>query len=492
MKLHQMVSAMRGRVVSGRLFASTNFTEICTDSRKISTGQVFVALQGETFDGHAFVVQAVQLGALAVVVNQDWQIPSTLPADALIISVENTREALGWFAYAWRMQFEVQALAITGSCGKTTVKECLRAILSNHAATLATEGNFNNEIGAPLTLLRLKEHHHYAVIELGASHVGDILYTSRWVQPQVAILLNAAPAHLEKFGSLAAVVRTKGEILTYIQPQGVAVINGDDAHLNDWLAQHPKLGARLLFSLRADRQTTAGLAHVWLKHAEQTAGQLRCVIGIADLIQAGLSAKVSNGELVIHSHLQGQHNIANMLAAVAAALAVAVPVEMIAQGLASMRAVAGRLQTLPGWRDGVWLLNDSYNANPHSVSAAIDVLASQAGQRILVLGQMAELGEDTESWHHQMGVMAKSKGIDQVFAVGQSAAATLAGFAGQSISDLANQPHQALDLAQIAEILRNQTFTPLTILIKGSRSAGMERLLMKLVANTHLQTGNTH
>jgi UDP-N-acetylmuramoyl-tripeptide--D-alanyl-D-alanine ligase len=485
MNLKQAIVVMRGKLLSGRVTIDLNFDEICTDSRKLTTGQLFFALPGENFDGHAFVSKALAAGALAVVVNENVQLP-TVDASAIVIAVSDTREALGWLAWAWQAQFDVKKVAITGSSGKTTVKELIRVILAKQGNTLATEGNFNNEIGVPLTLLRVRAEHEFAVIEQGASHVGDIFYTSRWVQPQVAVLLNAAPAHLEGFGSLAGVVRTKGEILTFIQPGGVAVINGDDAHVQGWLAQHPKLGKRLVFSLREDRQTPVGLANVWLKQIlQEDASGVRCVIGVDQSVigidQQTASSAVS--ELVVTSHLQGRHNIANMLAAIAAATALNIPAEKIIAGIAAMRAVPGRMQTVSGWRDGVLLLNDAYNANPFSVKAAIDVLAQQAGQRILVLGQMAELGDDTELFHRQMGEYAKQKNIDVLYAVGASAAATIEGFAGNG---------QVVTLEQAATLLRAQTANPLTVLIKGSRSAGMEKLLLMLVTDSGRQQVDMH
>jgi UDP-N-acetylmuramoyl-tripeptide--D-alanyl-D-alanine ligase len=446
---------------------------VCTDSRQLQAGQVFVALKGERFDGHAFIPQVLQQGALAVVVEDGNALPPELPGDAVVIAVPDPREALGWLAFAWQSQFDVQKVAITGSCGKTTVKELVRAILSQQGNTLATEGNFNNEIGVPLTLLRLRPAHQFAVIEQGASRGGDIFYTGRWVHPDVAVLLNAAAAHLEGFGSMETIVRTKGQVLSFLQPTGTAVINGDDPHLLDWLAQHPHLRHKLLFSLRSDRQTAAGLATVWLKQIlSEDAQGVRCVIGVAR--SNAVTNSVESCEMIVNSGLQGHHNIANMLAAIAVAITLHVPDEKIIAGIAAMRAVPGRLQTMSGWREGVVLLNDAYNANPFSVRAAIDVLASQLGTKILVLGQMAELGDDTDGFHQQMGEYARQRGIDQVYAVGASASATLAGFAGQG---------QVVTLEQAAAALLAQTAGSLAVLVKGSRSAGMEKLLLMLIAD---------
>ncbi len=478
MKLKQAIVVMRGKLLSGQTLTTQEFHEVCTDSRQLKAEQLFFALNGEHFDGHAFITSAFQQGALAVVVNDGFKLPPGLSAEAIVIAVPNTREALGWLACAWQAQFDLPKVAITGSCGKTTVKELIRSILSQQGTTLATEGNFNNEIGVPLTLLRLRSEHRFAVIEQGASRDGDIFYTGRWVHPQVAVLLNAAAAHLEGFGSIETIVRTKGQVLTFLQPSGTAIINGDDPHLQDWLMQHPQLGKRLLFSLRTDRQTVAGLADVWLKDVLQEDAQgVRCTIGVRS------NTAVESTTLTVHSHLQGRHNIANMLAAIAVAVALDIPAEKIMAGVAAMRAVPGRLQTLAGWREGAVLLNDAYNANPFSVRAAIDVLASQSGHKILVLGQMAELGDDTELFHRQMGEYARQRGIDQLFAVGESASATLDGFAGQG---------QLVTLEQAAAALRAQLANPLAVLIKGSRSAGMEKLLLMLIADSGLHPDLAH
>jgi UDP-N-acetylmuramoyl-tripeptide--D-alanyl-D-alanine ligase len=481
--LKQAIVIMRGKLLSGKVTALQTFDQVCTDSRQLQAGQVFFALKGEYFDGHTFIPKVLQQGALAVVVHDCYVLPPALASDAIVIAVPDPREALGWIAFAWQSQFDVSKVAITGSCGKTTVKELVRAILSQQGNTLATEGNFNNEIGVPLTLLRIQSEHQFAVIEQGASRDGDIFYTGRWVHPDVSVLLNAAAAHLEGFGSLETIVRTKGQILSFLQPHGTAVINGDDPHLMDWLAQHPHLRHKLLFSLRDDRQTAAGLANVWLKRIiEEDAQGVRCVIGVTKMLEAKrdgtrMDPPASPGEsfeLTVHSHLQGRHNIANMLAAIAVAIAFNIPAEKIMAGIAAMRAVPGRLQTMSGWREGVILLNDAYNANPFSVRAAIDVLASQPGERILVLGQMAELGDDTDLFHQQMGEYARQCGINQLYAVGPSAAATLAGFSGQG---------QGMTLEQAAEALLAQTAQSMAVLVKGSRSAGMEKLLLMLLAD---------
>ncbi len=444
--------AQIAQAVGGRLqYATQPESSVCqgvsTDTRRLPAGALFVALQGPNFDGHDFLAAAQQRAATAALVTQPQ------PLGLAQIIVPDTLAALGQLAAAWRQRFPGRVVALTGSNGKTTVKEMLAAILAaDPAATvLATAGNLNNQIGVPLTLSQLGEQH-YAVIEMGANHGGEIAALTRLVQPQIALITNAGPAHLEGFGSLDGVAQAKGEIYQGLSTDGVAVINADDAYAEYW------------HELNAQRRClTFGLhpsAHVW---AEGLAPQhLRLHIG--------------SQAVEITLPLPGRHNVLNAAAAAAAAHALGIDLEQIQTGLQGIQPVAGRLQCGTGPRGSV-LLNDTYNANPASLHAGLAALLEYPGPHWLVLGDMAELGAEAEALHARVGQQAREQGVQRVFTLGalSQAASQAFGSGGEHYNALPPL------LTALQQALLQSEAVP-QILVKGSRSMRMERVIKALSA----------
>ncbi len=444
--------AQIAQAVGGRLqYATQPESSVCqgvsTDTRRLPAGALFVALQGPNFDGHDFLAAAQQRAATAALVTQPQ------PLGLAQIIVPDTLAALGQLAAAWRQRFPGRVVALTGSNGKTTVKEMLAAILAaDPAATvLATAGNLNNQIGVPLTLSQLGEQH-YAVIEMGANHGGEIAALTRLVQPQIALITNAGPAHLEGFGSLDGVAQAKGEIYQGLSTDGVAVINADDAYAEYW------------HELNAQRRClTFGLhpsAHVW---AEGLAPQhLRLHIG--------------SQAVEITLPLPGRHNVLNAAAAAAAAHALGIDLEQIQTGLQGIQPVAGRLQCGTGPRGSV-LLNDTYNANPASLHAGLAALLEYPGPHWLVLGDMAELGAEAEALHARVGQQARVQGVQRVFTLGalSQAASQAFGSGGEHYNALPPL------LTALQQALLQSEAVP-QILVKGSRSMRMERVIKALSA----------
>ncbi len=449
MQLSQIAPVLHGRLVGGDAQCSA----VSTDTRSIQPGDLFIALKGERFDGAQFVAQAAEAGAVAAIVNEGSQLHGvTCP----VLYVADTRLALGALAAWWRRRFDLSLVAITGSNGKTTVKEMLAAILRAHAGgeerVLATRGNFNNDIGMPLTLLKLCESHRYAVIEMGMNHAGEIDYLTRIAQPDAALVNNASGAHLQGLGSVEGVARAKGEIFAGLPAQGTAVINADDAHAALW-------------------RTLAGRHRVYdfaLTHDAAVKGDWQAQ-GYGGLLRAHTPA----GELQVLLHVPGEHNARNALAAATAALALHVPLATIAQALAAFGGVAGRLQRKPAVH-GATLIDDTYNANPASMRAALEVLAQAPGKRIFVLGDMGELGENAAQFHREIGIAARELGIDRLFALGELSALAVGEFGTgarhfSGIEDLQKELEQGLDA---------QT----TVLVKGSRFMRMERVVQACAA----------
>lgn len=419
---------------------------VCTDSRHITPGSLFIALRGPHHDGHQHVAAAAAAGAVAALVEQpvDCAIPQIIVADS--------HQALGRLAAAWRRELATPLVAVTGSNGKTTVKEMCAAILGEAGETLATRGNLNNDIGVPLTLLRLQKAHHFGVIEMGANHPGEIAYLTTLTRPQVAILNNAATAHLEGFGSLEGVARAKAEIFQGLDENGVAVINADDSFAPLWR------------ELTTSRQVlTFGL--------EQTADVTAHWQG--DVYGSRLEVTTPLSEFRLDLALPGRHNVMNALAAIAAATALNIESEQIVAGLESMKAVGGRLQVRRA-RNGATLLDDSYNANPASLRAGIRVLAECSGQRYLALGDMGELGEEAAELHRQVGDEARRAGLDRLYACGVLSRTATDAF-GEN-GHFFEQQQQLIE-ALIPEMQRD-----VTILVKGSRSSRMERVVEALCA----------
>jgi len=438
--------------------AQTSFDAVSIDSRKIVAGDLFFALQGPNFDGHKFVAVAADQGAVAAVVSR--QVESEIPQ----LVVADTRLALGRLAAAWRSKFQGQVIGVTGSNGKTTVKEMLARIMEQKGAVLATEGNLNNDIGVPLMLLRLKpEQHQTAVIEMGANHVGEIAYLTSLAQPDVAVVTNAATAHLEGFGSLEDVARAKAEIWQGLREDGAAIVNQDDEFTGYWtelVTDYKSLGFGMLPT--ADVSLADGGVH-WEVSASG--------------YKSRFSMHTPAGRIDVAMNLAGRHNVMNALAATASALAAGASAAEVQAGLESMEPVKGRLQPKVTGQ-GQLLIDDSYNANPHSFRAAIDVLLQASGETILVMGDMAELGPTASQHHFSIGEEARKKGINQLLACGSHCPEAVKGFA-DGATCFATQ--QAL-IEHLSVMLTDPIYKDAVLLVKGSRGAAMNKVVDALVA----------
>ncbi|MFQ3197558.1 MAG: UDP-N-acetylmuramoyl-tripeptide--D-alanyl-D-alanine ligase [Paraglaciecola sp.] len=422
---------------------------VSTDTRTVGKNDLFIALQGPNFDGHKFIDQAQRSGALALIVAHK------VDSDLAQILVADTKQALGLLASAVKQSVNPKTVAITGSSGKTTVKEMVAAILSRRSKVLSTKGNFNNDIGVPLTLLRLESDHEYAVVEMGANHLGEIAYTTGLVKPDVATIVNAAAAHLEGFGSLLGVAQAKSEIFNGLNKDGLALLNADSEFLTFW---QEKLG-----HLRIQTFGTSSKAD--FQAQKVVMGSNGCV----DFL-----LRSPHGTVPISLPLPGIHNVSNALCAAALSLEVGASLDDVKEGLQYMAQVSGRLQ-VKQLTSQVKLLDDTYNANVASVKAAIDLLASFAGRRVLVLGDMAELGEKARFYHQQVGQYAQQKGIDQLFSLGMLS---------QSASDVfAENGSHFIDKNELVLALTVCLKTEkrdISILVKGSRSAHMEDVISAL------------
>lgn len=418
-----------------------------TDSRVIQANDLFIALKGEQFNGHDFLQQAEQQGAVAAIV--DEVVTTALPT----LKVADTTMALGELARVWRLQFHPAIVAITGSCGKTSTRALMQAILSTCGPTLASERSFNNNIGVPLTLLRLRAEHQYAVLEIGANHPGEILPLVKAVQPRVAIITNAGNAHLAGFGNIEGVARAKSEIYQTLQANDVAVVNQDDAFAGFW--QNVAKGAQLL---------TFGI---------HTTADIRATnISLDDGSVPRFLLQTPKGDAEIQLQMMGKHSIYNALAAAAAAIALDIPLANIKQGLQSALPENRRLIEQKGYAAAT-VIDDSYNANPTSVKAAIDILAGRRGLRTLVLGDMMELGDLSDHLHQEIGAAAKKAGIDYLFCYGSGSRFSVAAF-GE------NGQHFASKEALVAA-LRPLLNDNMTVLVKGSNSMGMNQVAQSLL-----------
>ncbi len=457
-----MPLAKAAQVLGARLTDSQTkelrFTSVSTDTRKVVQGDLYIALSGEHFDGADFIAQAAASGAVAAVVNKDSfedrgsRIVQETSIPLLI--VEDTKLALGQLAAYWRSQFDIPLVGITGSNGKTTVKEMLASILrvaaGSDEAVLATKGNFNNDIGMPLTLLQLNAQHRYAVIEMGMNHPGEIDYLTRIACPQVALINNASGAHLEGMGSVEAVAHAKGEIFAGLQHEGSAIINADDEFAPLWRSL-AGVHSLLEFGLNP----AADVSGVW----NPQASGLR------------LMARTPSGDFTADLQVPGEHNARNALAATAAAIELNLSLESIVEGLEKFGGVAGRLQRKSA-RGGAVVIDDTYNANPASLNAAIAVLAQTGGQRVLVLGDMGELGENAAAFHAGIGVTAKQSGIEKLYALGELSRGAVREFGVNA------QHFEGIDALLAA--LDVELVTGTTLLIKGSRFMKMERVVKYL------------
>ncbi len=441
------------RMTGGRLQGEDVIVDvITTDTRALPvTGNaLFVALKGENFDGHEHIAAAAGGGVTAALVSQ--------PMDAALpqVVVADTQRALGDFAAAIQRQRTGHVVAITGSNGKTSVKALLLAILERVAPAYANPGNFNNEIGLPLAVLAAPEDARFSVYEMGAGKPGDIAYLAAIARPDVALVNNVAPAHLERMGSLLGVADTKAAIYDALPPQGVAVINADDAFA-PYFAERAH-GRRLLrFALDAS--------------ADVTARDL-----VADADGSRFTLVTPDGEIAVKLALQGRHNVRNALAAAAMAIGLGASLEAIAQGLQAGKPVAGRL-VAHALGNGATLIDDSYNANPGSMAAAIDTLAELPGEAWLVIGDMRELGADAEAMHAQVGRQARAAGVRRIFALGSLSAAAAREFGdGGEVCD----DHAAM-AKSLAAALTQAKATAVNVLVKGSRGSAMDKVVTALL-----------
>ena len=447
MRLSDACAAMEGRL-SG---ADRRFTGCSYDSRTLQPGELFIALRGPQRDGHDFIPDALARGAGAALVDRDAGYP--LP----VIKVDDARKRAGLLAGHWRAGFDLPIIAVTGSNGKTTVKEMISAILSVNAGVLSTRGNLNNDIGVPLTLFRLDRGHDYAVVEMGANHPGEISWLSRITRPGVALITQCAPAHLEGFGSVAGVAEAKAEIYDGLAPGGAAVVNIDDEYAGLWLER-----------TRGNRQITFGTdarADVRAVGIDPAPGAGRTRF---DLVWDGAATAVELG-------LAGSHNVMNALAAAACCIAVDIPPDQVGAGLGRMQPVKGRMQmkTGPG---GALVLDDTYNANPASLDAALKVANDMPGRVWLVLGDMGELGAAAAGLHEQAGAGARELGVERLYGLGELAAHAVAGFG-------AGAAHFG-DLDELVGTLRRALRPGVVLLVKGSRSMAMERVVAALAGGS--------
>lgn len=446
--MSMMTIAAAAQAIGAQVRGAATFARVTTDSRQIQPGDLFVALRGEKFDGHQFAQAALDAGAAAVMVDEQGAAGIT-PAAV----VADTRLALGRLAAYWRRQMPARIVGVTGSSGKTSVKEMLAAILRAAAgenAVLATQGNLNNDIGMPLTLLRLRSEHQYGVIEMGMNHAGEIDYLTRLAQPDVALINNAGTAHIGMLGSVAAIAAAKGEILAGLPDQGIAVINADDEFASLW---------RQLAG-------THTVMDFGLRHAQAVRGSY---VAYAD--HNDMQIMTAEMNLAVRLPVLGEHNVMNALAAATAAVALDISGAAIVNGLQGYKGVYGRLQRKHAI-NGAVLIDDSYNANPDSAKAAIQVLAAAAGTRLLVLGDMGELGVDAAAMHAEIGKFAQCAHIDGLFALGELSRHAVAAF-GSGARHFNN-------IEELTTALLPQLTAGVTVLVKGSRFMQMERVVKAL------------
>lgn len=454
MNLVDAAVAMKGQL-SGE---NSEFTSVSTDTRTLKQGDLFIALKGPNFNGHNYIELAESLGACAVVVSED------VAANVPRIKVENTQFALGALGAAWKQRYNLPTVAITGSCGKTSVKEMVAAILSLKGKTLATKGNFNNEIGVPLTLLSLDSSHEFAVIELGANHIGEIAYTTELTKPDVAVITNAGSAHIEGFGSAENVARAKGEIYQGLSVGGKAVINLDDQYSDYW------------------QQITSGYEQVGFSMENPEAAFFASDIEPNQSGQYAFKLHTPTGVVDIRLPVLGKHNVLNAVVAATLTSLLGASIDQIKAGLESLAPIKGRLYPVQLTHGAI--IDDSYNANPVSIKAAAEMLGDLDGRTCIVLGDMAELGAHAPSMHREVGECTALQGIDCLVAKGKHAADYLVGFNKFKGDDQACVRFDTFE--EIEQYLKQQAYD--TVLVKGSRSAAMENVV-QLMTESNNQEG---
>lgn len=445
--MHASLNELLSVVPGATLTAPASFSGVTTNSKTVEAGNLFVALRGERFDAHDFIADVAALGAAAVVVER---LPDGLPIPALI--VPDTRYALGQIAQLWRKRFTMPLIGVTGSNGKTTVKEMIAAILSAAFGTdhfLATRGNLNNEIGVPLTLFNLNAQHRAAVVELGMNHPGEIARLTEIALPTVGVVNNAQREHQEFMASVAAVAAENGSVISGLSEEGCAVFPADDEFAPLWTSY---AGSRRLITFALDKQ--ASVTAQW--RATDFGSEIT------------LNARGEQVSFVLSA--AGQHNVRNALAACAATLAIGINLEIIARGLSAFTPVAGRLQKKQA-TNGAIVIDDTYNANPDSVRAAIDVLANAPAPRTLVLGDMGEVGSEGVAFHEEIGEYARARHIDQLFTVGELA---------RHASRAFGRPARHFETMETLNEEVASVPPGASVLVKGSRFMKMERVVQKL------------
>lgn len=448
LQLGEIATAVQGTLLGDDL--AINAATI--DTRTLKAGDLYIAIKGQHFDGHDFIAQAEQAGASAIMISHS--VCSALPQ----ILVKDTRLALAELAGYWRKRLPVKIAGVTGSNGKTSVKEMIAAIFATQGNTLFTQGNLNNDIGVPLTLLRLNESHQYAVIEMGANHPGEIAYTSRYAQADVSIINNIGPAHIEGFGDITGVANAKAEIIESLGSNGIAVLNRDD-HFYALLLK--KTGQR--------RHVSFGFA----EEADVRAENIKIKLD-QNGFSTGFDLITQSASQSINLHLAGEHNVKNALAAAAVAMQFGIDLTAIKQGLEQLQPVTGRMQALLG-RKGNIIVDDTYNANPASLQAALNAVKQNQQPVWLVLGAFGELGSDSASIHADMGNMIKASAVQRLFATGDLAKNSVKTF---------GEGGQFFDTqAQLIETLIQAMTGKEIILVKGSRSQKMEHVVAALVDN---------
>ena len=456
-----MDTATAARAVAGRMVGgNVRFSRVTTDTRALAAGDLFVALKGEHFDGHDFVATAFERGAAAALVAE----PRAAALPGNLIAVADSLAALGRLAAFWRARFELPVIVVVGSNGKTTVKEMIASILRMHfgeAAVLATRGNLNNAIGLPLTLLGLRDGHRVAAIELGMNHPGETAELAAIAQPTVAVVNNAQREHQEFMKSVADVAAEHAALIRALPAGGIAVINADDASADLWRGAARERAGVSAIEFALDRPAAVRGRHV------------------AAPTGAALELRTPAGDATVRLAVVGRHNAANALAATAAALALGLPLASVVRGLEAFRPVSGRLVARIA-ANGATVIDDSYNANPDSVRAAIDVLRAAPGAKWLVLGDMGEVGTEGPAFHREIGDYARDAGIDRLLTVGTLAAESAAAFGRGA------EHHAAMDalLARIAADFAAPGGGAVTVLVKGSRFMRMERVVAALCGGT--------
>ena len=449
-----MTLGQAATVLGGELRGSdVRFSDVCTDSRALKSGDLFVALRGERYDGHDFVAKAAAAGAVAALIDRAYVRSAPLP----VAAVEDTTVALGALAAHWRRQFQISLVAVAGSNGKTTVKEMIAACLRAHygdEAVLATRGNLNNHIGLPLTLLTLRAAHRVGVVEVGMNHPGETAELAQIAGPTIAVINNAQREHQEFMRSVTDVADEHASLIKALPADGIAVINADDVHAAVWRAA---AGHREVRDFGFDQKAAVSAT---------------CELQAASAL---LAVRTPEAVATLNLPVAGEHNARNALAAIAAATAAGATLDSCVRALSGFAAVKGRLQ-IKRSRQGALLIDDTYNANPDSVRAAIDVLARTPGRKLLVLGDMGEVGDQGRDFHTEIGIYAHERGIDALYGLGE-----LAAYAVRAFGEGARH-YAAIEtlLVDVGAALGPQA----TVLVKGSRFMQMERVVRSFEDST--------